>query len=181
MARRRKVTYPPPKTATKRAPSPLGAADPRSSASRTVVSINPEAIIGRASIGLGDRVRILSGLYEGEAAIVETVPSGVIPAAMVRTESGRARRARTSDLEPLPPARAPDTAPDPAAAAAPAPAPVVQPDPASSAAAEPAPAPSAAPAHAQAPVTGAPSAQRTAAKAQPRRKTGVTPKDPTAS
>lgn len=101
--RRRKVTYPPPKTATRKAPSPLGAAEPRTSVNRTVVSINTEAMRGRAEIGLGDRVRILSGLYEGELATVETVASGVIPAAMVRTDAGRTRRARTIDLEPLPP------------------------------------------------------------------------------
>lgn len=100
--RRRKVTYPPPKTATKGAPPVLGAADPRNPAGRTV-SINLAAVAGRASIGLGDRVRILSGLYAGESAIVESVAGGVIPAAMVRTESGRTRRSRTIDLEPIRP------------------------------------------------------------------------------
>ena len=100
--RRRKVTYPPPKTATRGAPPILGATDPRNPAGRTV-SINLSAIVGRASIGLGDRVKILSGLYAGESAIVESVAGGVIPAAMVRTETGRARRARTIDLEPIRP------------------------------------------------------------------------------
>lgn len=100
--RRRKVTYPPPKTATKGVPPLLGAADPRNPAGRTV-SINLSAIVGRASIGIGDRVRILSGLYAGESAIVESVAGGVIPAALVRTETGRARRARTIDLEPIRP------------------------------------------------------------------------------
>src|SRR3972149_5983198 len=88
--RRRKVTYPPPKTATKGPPPLLGANDPRNPAGRTV-SINLSAVVGRSSIGLGDRVRILSGLYAGEAATVESVSGGVIPAVMVRTEAGRAR------------------------------------------------------------------------------------------
>jgi len=98
--RRRKVTYPPAKTATKGPPPVLGAADPRNPAGRTI-SINLAAAAGRASIQLGEKVRILSGLYAGEAAVVESVASGVISSAMVRTESGRTRRARTIDLEPI--------------------------------------------------------------------------------
>jgi hypothetical protein len=100
--RRRKVTYPPPKTATKGPPPVLGAGDPRNPASRTV-SINLAAVVGRASIRLGDRVRITSGLYSGEIATVESVAGGVIPAVTVRTEAGHARRARTIDLEPVRP------------------------------------------------------------------------------
>ncbi|MBI2762605.1 MAG: hypothetical protein HYX54_02445 [Chloroflexi bacterium] len=100
--RRRKVTYPPAKTATKGPPPVLGTNDPRNPAGRTV-SINLDAIGGRASIGLGDKVRILSGLYAGEAAVVESEAGGVIPAVMVRTESGRTRRSRTIDLEPIRP------------------------------------------------------------------------------
>ena len=103
--RRRKVTYPPPKTATKGAPPVLGAADPRNPSGRTV-TINLAATTGRASIRLGDRVRILSGLYAGEAAVVESIAGGVIPAAMVRTETGRTRRSRTIDLEPIRPGSA---------------------------------------------------------------------------
>lgn len=100
--RRRKVTYPPAKTATKGPPPVLGATDPRNPAGRTV-SINLSAVKGRSSIGLGDRVRILSGLYTGEIAVVESVSGGVIPAVMVRTEAGRSRRCRTIDLEPVRP------------------------------------------------------------------------------
>lgn len=100
--RRRKVTYPPAKTATKGPPPVLGANDPRNPAGRTV-SINLDAIGGRSSIGLGDKVRILSGLYAGEAAVVESEAGGVIPAVMVRTASGRTRRSRTIDLEPIRP------------------------------------------------------------------------------
>jgi hypothetical protein len=100
--RRRKVTYPPAKTATKGPPPVLGATDPRNPAGRTV-SINLAAAVGRASIRVGDKVRILSGLYAGEAAVVESVATGVISSAMVRTEAGRTRRARTIDLEPIRP------------------------------------------------------------------------------
>ena len=98
--RKRKVTYPPAKTATKGAPPP-GSFDPRNPPGRTV-AINLSAVTGRASIVPGVRVRILSGLYEGEIAIVESVAGGVIPAAQVRTEAGAARRCRTIDLEPVP-------------------------------------------------------------------------------
>lgn len=97
--RRRKVTYPPPKTATKGPPPVLGPGDPRNPANRAV-SINLDAVVGRSSIWMGDRVRIMSGLYAGEIAIVESVSGGVIPAVMVRTEFGRTRRVRTIDLEP---------------------------------------------------------------------------------
>lgn len=103
--RRRKVTYPPPKTATKGPPPILGAADPRNPAGRTV-SINLAATTGRASIRVGETVRILSGLYAGEPAVVESTSFGVIPSAMVRTEAGRTRRARTIDLEPIRPGTA---------------------------------------------------------------------------
>ena len=98
--RKRKVTYPPPKTATKGAPPAPGAFDPRNPPGRTV-SINLLAATGRASIVPGVRVRILSGLYAGEIAVVESVASGVIPAAQVRTEAGTTRRCRTIDLEPV--------------------------------------------------------------------------------
>ena len=102
--RRRKVTYPPPKTATKAAPPTLGF-DPRNPPGRTV-TINLAAIDGRASIKVGEKVRIQSGLYAGEAAVVESISQGVIPSAMVRTETGRTRRARTIDLEPIRPGAA---------------------------------------------------------------------------
>jgi hypothetical protein len=69
----------------------------------SVVSIDRTAIVGRAGVAVGSRVRILgSGLYAGELAIVERLVAGVIPAATVRTEAGNARTARTIDLEPAP-------------------------------------------------------------------------------
>ncbi len=95
--RRRKVTYPPPKTATKSARP--GAGDPRLSRD-SVVSIDPAARLGRGTHRIGDRVRILSGLFSGETAVIEGLAGGVIPAALVRTEAGRTRRVRTIDVEP---------------------------------------------------------------------------------
>jgi hypothetical protein len=110
--RKRKVSYPPPKTATKGAPPAPGAFDPRNPHGRTV-SIDVSALAGRKSIKPGDRVRILSGLWAGQAAVVESVASGVIPAAQVRTEAGGRRRSRTIDLEPIRPGSAlPDAVAD---------------------------------------------------------------------
>ena len=100
--RRKKQTYPPAKTATKGQVAPLpGAFDPRNPPGRTV-TINLAAGAGRA-IRVGDKVRIQSGLFAGEAAVVESEASGVISSVMVRTEAGRTRRARTIDLEPIRP------------------------------------------------------------------------------
>jgi len=111
--RRRKVVYPPAKTATRSDPS--AALDPRAAAAASrIVSINLNAMTCRAGIGQGGRVQITSGLYAGEFAIVESVVGGVIPAAVVRTEAGRTRRVRTVDLVPA----AKDAAPKPEAPAA---------------------------------------------------------------
>ena len=114
--RRRKQVYPPAKTATKGQAAPLpGAIDPRNPPGRTV-TINLAAGAGRA-IRVGDKVRIQSGLFAGEAAVVESEASGVISSVMVRTEAGRTRRARTIDLEPIsasdskPPASSPNAPP----------------------------------------------------------------------
>lgn len=118
--RRKKVTYPPPKTATKG-----GSAAPV--VDRNVgraVTIDPAAMIGRGELRIGDKVKIMSGLYIGEVATVESVVGGVIPAALVRTEAGRTRRTRTIDLAPYrpePPAPSHEANP-PAASADPGPA-----------------------------------------------------------
>jgi hypothetical protein len=100
--RRRKVTYPPPKTATSGGSAGPTNADLRAAAaaSRTV-TINLDAMKGR-ELHQGSRVQITSGIYAGEFAIVESLVSGVIPAAVVRTEAGKTRRARTVDLVPAP-------------------------------------------------------------------------------
>ena len=112
--RRRKVTYPKPKTATSGASTPSPADLRAAAAAARVATINLSAITGRADIHQGMRVRIGSGLYAGEIAIVESVVGGVIPAALVRTEAGNARRVRTADLVPVPAETPKDT---PAAAA----------------------------------------------------------------
>lgn len=100
--RRRKVTYPPPKTATSGG-NAGPAADARAAAAASrAVTINLDAMKGRDAVVQGSRVQITSGIYAGEFAIVESVVGGVIPAAIVRTEAGRTRRARTVDLIPSP-------------------------------------------------------------------------------
>jgi hypothetical protein len=76
------------------------------------VSIDTTAMLGKGGLKKGDKVRILTGLYAGEAAVVESVVGGVIPAALVRTDGGRTRRTRTIDLAPYRP-----DAPLPSAAA----------------------------------------------------------------
>lgn len=98
--RRRKVTYPAPKTATSGGSRPSPADARAAAAAARVANINLDAMTGRTDIRQGDRVQISSGLYAGETAIVESVVGGVIPAALVRTEAGRTRRVRTIDLVP---------------------------------------------------------------------------------
>jgi hypothetical protein len=99
--RRRKVTYPPPKTATSGGNSSNPGADARAAAAASrSVTINLDAMKGSQKVQQGGKVQIASGLYAGELAIVESVVGGVIPAAVVRTEAGRTRRVRTVDLVP---------------------------------------------------------------------------------
>jgi len=112
VTRKRRPTYPPPRSSKGPAPAYVPPVTPP-----TVAVINRQASTGRAGIEVGMRVTILgTGLYAGETAIVESVVGGVIPAASVRTEAGRTRRVRTIDLAPVP-----------RAAAAPAPAPTAEP------------------------------------------------------
>jgi len=99
--RKRKVSYPPARTATKRAPAP-GVVGGPPIVRPTVATINMQARAGRGDIKTGDRVRIVGpGLYSGENGVVESVVGGVIPAALVRTDDGRSRRVRTVALEPI--------------------------------------------------------------------------------
>jgi|SRR5688572_2110356 len=94
--RKRKVNYPPAKTATKRAPAP--APDP-SYERPSLAKINLSAGAGRAGFSVGDRVRVEgSGMYAGEMATIERLSPGVIPSALVRTDSGGTRQVRTIDL-----------------------------------------------------------------------------------
>ena len=98
--RKRKTVYPPARTDTKPAPRP--GAGPEPYVRPTVATIDLSAGGGRAGLSVGDRVRIAGGgLYAGEAAVIEKLTSGVIPAALVRTEAGRTRQVRTIDLEPI--------------------------------------------------------------------------------
>jgi hypothetical protein len=110
---KRKVTYPPAKTAN-RPPPPTGLPDEAPYVRPPVAIIDVNAGKGRAGLSVGARVRITgSGLYSGEFAVIERLANGVIPSAVVRTEAGKTRQVRTIDLEPAPPA-------GPAAAAGPA-------------------------------------------------------------
>lgn len=100
VARKRKTVYPPARTDTRQPPQ-VGTG-PEPFPRPTVASIDLSASRGRAGLSVGDRVRITgAGLYSGEAAVIERIASGVIPAAMVRTEAGKTRQVRTIDLEPL--------------------------------------------------------------------------------
>ena len=109
--RRKKVTYPKARPGAPPSPGQTAADARAAAAAERSVSINLQAITGRADIRQGARVRIKSGLYEGELAIVESVVGGVIPAAVVRTEAGRTRRVRTIDLLPAQDAPATTAAP----------------------------------------------------------------------
>jgi hypothetical protein len=97
MARKRKVFYPT-SSGKKRAPGPSGPG-----ASPSLVTIDTTAGMGREGLKVGSRVRILgTGIFAGEVAVVERLVGGAIPAAVVRTEAGKTRQARTVDLEPAP-------------------------------------------------------------------------------
>ena len=98
---RRKVTYPPPKTAN-RPPPPTGLPDDAPYVRPTVAIIDLTAGKGRTGLSVGGRVRIAgTGLYSGEIAVIEKLSKGVIPSAVVRTEAGKTRQVRTIDLEPV--------------------------------------------------------------------------------
>ena len=105
---RRKVSYPPAKTANRPAP-PTGLPDDAPYVRPTVANIDLTASKGRAGLSVGGRVRIAgTGLYAGEIAVIERLANGVIPSAVVRTEAGKTRQVRTIDLEPVGPATAKD-------------------------------------------------------------------------
>jgi hypothetical protein len=99
--RKRKVNYPVART-SRRPADPAAQSTEPTYQRPTVVAIDLKAGAGRKGIKLGSRVRIIgSGLYSGESAVVESLPGGVIPSALVRTDAGRTRRVRTIDLEPI--------------------------------------------------------------------------------
>ena len=100
--KRRKVTYPVAKTHTKGAPRP-GAGGDVAMVRPNLASIDVTASAGQdGPQGRGASVRINgTGLYAGEEATIERLIAGVIPAATVRTASGRTRSVRTIDLDPI--------------------------------------------------------------------------------
>ena len=99
--RKRKVTYPVPRTSKKPGPPP-GVVGESTYQRNDVVAIDLRAGSGRDGLAVGDRVRIAgSGLYAGETAVIERFAGSAIPAAVVRTEAGRTRQVRTIDLEPI--------------------------------------------------------------------------------
>ena len=125
--RKRKVTYPVAKTATRKTRTVGLPGDPGYVRS-TVAEIDLTALTGRTDIRTGDRVRIGGdGLYAGELAVVESLVGGLIPAAVVRTEAGKTRRVRAVDLLRQAPNTPPSPAPSPAPAATPATAPIAAP------------------------------------------------------
>jgi hypothetical protein len=97
--RKRKVTYPVARTATRQPKTVGGPGDPTYVRS-TVANINMAALEVRDDLVVGNRVKIGgNGLYAGELAVIEAIVAGVIPAAMVRTDAGKTRRVRAVDLE----------------------------------------------------------------------------------
>jgi hypothetical protein len=112
-ARKRRTTYPPPRNLPPRPGDAPGPPEPQYQRP-TVASINLSAGVGRAGLKAGDRVRISGGgLYSGELGTIDKLTNGVIPSAVVRTDSGRTRQVRTIDLEPVaatPPAASPSPA-----------------------------------------------------------------------
>jgi hypothetical protein len=96
--KKRRPTYRPPRGSKGPAPAATPPVTPP-----TVAVINRQAGTGRTGIEVGMRVTVQgTGLYAGEIAVVESISGGVIPAADIRTEAGRARRVRTIDLTPAP-------------------------------------------------------------------------------
>jgi hypothetical protein len=97
--RKRKVTYPVARTATKQ-PRNAGLPGDPGYVRTTVATINLAALDVRDDLLVGGRVKIGgAGLYAGELAVIESLVGGIIPAAMVRTDAGKTRRVRTVDLE----------------------------------------------------------------------------------
>jgi hypothetical protein len=108
---RRKVRYPPAKTANRPAP-PTGLPDDAPYVRPTVAVIDTTAGKGRAGPTVGSRVRIAgTGLYAGETAVIERLSNGVIPSAAVRTEAGKTRQVRMIDLELVGPDPVPEAKP----------------------------------------------------------------------
>ena len=96
--KRKKVFYPRVRPGAPAPPGTPGADARAAAAAARTVSIDLGAATAGAGIRQGDRVQIQTGLFAGEMATVESVVGGVIPAAVIRTDAGRTRRARAIDL-----------------------------------------------------------------------------------
>jgi len=92
---KRKKQFFPPKV-NKRAPAPAGSEE--SPVRPNLATINTTAGAGKSGFTVGDRVMIEGGTYAGEVATIERLSSGVIPSAVLRTQSGGTRHVRTVDL-----------------------------------------------------------------------------------
>jgi hypothetical protein len=99
--KRKKVFYPKARPGAPATPGSIGADARAAIAAAGTVAIDTAALRAGAGVREGDRVRIQRGLYAGELATVESVVSGVIPAAVIRTDAGRTRRVRAIDLVPV--------------------------------------------------------------------------------
>jgi hypothetical protein len=102
MTKRKKQFFPP--KVNKRAPAPAGSDE--SYERPNLATINLQAGAGKTGFAVGDKVRIEGGgTYSGEIATIEKLNAGVIPSAVVRTESGNTRHVRTIDLSHAPTAK----------------------------------------------------------------------------
>lgn len=98
MTRKKKPFYPPTRTSNRRPPAPGSDASPERP---NLATIDLSAAAGQAGLAVGERVRInAAGLYAGEVGVIERLSTGVIPSAVVRTQSGGSRQVRTIDLAP---------------------------------------------------------------------------------
>lgn len=105
MTRKRRVFHPPSRSSKGPPPANRVPVDPP-----TLATINLDAGRWRSDLSVGMQVTIAgSGADAGETAVIERLVSGVIPAAVVRTTSGRSRHVRMVDVQP---ARTPDRDPD---------------------------------------------------------------------
>ena len=96
---KKKTFYRATKPTTRRAPPPGSDQSPERP---NLALIDMTAALGRPGLAVGDRVRIhAAGQFNGELGTIERLIGGPIPAALVKIDSGGARRARTIDLEPV--------------------------------------------------------------------------------
>ena len=71
-------------------------------ATRSEAQAAVDAILVNQCFGTAGKKVVVEEFLDGEEAVVESIPGGVIPSVLVRTAAGRTRRVRTIDLEALP-------------------------------------------------------------------------------